>query len=116
MVSDCFVSNRIELACLGISIELFVPVLGIKLEKPSAKTRQLLGRKMRHGLFEFFKSHDVIIPKWLLLRREKEQRMRQCVQNLSPLGFEIVAMRCSDGGITTAVTGHERKTLISVDA
>ncbi|HEX5863203.1 MAG TPA: hypothetical protein VF014_02900 [Casimicrobiaceae bacterium] len=49
------IGEGIELAALGITLDLFVEPRAIERCEPGAEFLQLIGREPRHGLFDVFK-------------------------------------------------------------
>jgi len=51
----------VELSVLGVLLNLSIPFVSSKLLEPSAKLGEFIGRQFRHGFFEFFNAHGLIL-------------------------------------------------------
>jgi len=51
------VGEAIELAGLGVTLDLAIEALGLELPEPRAKFRLLIGRQAGDGLFKVFDAH-----------------------------------------------------------
>jgi hypothetical protein len=53
-ICKCLFSKTVEPARLRVSLYLLIELPGVELLEPSTKSRQLIRRQFRHGLFDVF--------------------------------------------------------------
>ncbi len=53
-IGDCLVSQPIELAGLGVALDLAVEARGLEFLEPGAKAGELVGRQLGDGFFDVF--------------------------------------------------------------